>query len=177
MADKNASIVLIGMPGAGKSTIGVMLAKLTCRSFVDTDLLIQSSQGRPLQDIVDRDGHLALRAIEEQVILQFDCRNCVVATGGSAVYSPAAMAHLKQHGIVVFLHADLPVLEERVRDLDTRGLVKRPDQSFRELFEERVPLYEKYADVTIRCGRLTHEEVCALIMEELKKGHRQGACS
>ena len=169
MADNCASIVLIGMPGAGKSTVGVMLAKLTCRSFVDTDVLIQSSQGRPLQDIVDREGHLALRAIEEQVILQFDCRNCVVATGGSAVYSPAAMAHLKRHGIVVFLHADLPVLEERVRDLDTRGLAKRPDQSFRELFEERVPLYAKYADVTITCGRLTHEEVCARIIGELKK--------
>lgn len=177
MADNYASIVLIGMPGAGKSTIGVMLAKLTCRSFVDTDVLIQSSQGRPLQDIVDREGHLVLRAIEEQVILQFDCRNCVVATGGSAVYSPAAMAHLKQHGIVVFLHADLPVLEERVRDLDTRGLAKRPDQSFRELFEERVPLYAKYADITITCGRLTHEEVCARIIGELKKGHRQGACT
>jgi shikimate kinase len=79
------------------------------------------------------------------------------------------MAHLKRHGIVVFLHADLPVLEERVRDLDTRGLAKRPDQSFRELFEERVPLYAKYADVTITCGRLTHEEVCARIIGELKK--------
>jgi shikimate kinase len=99
MADKYASIVLIGMPGAGKSTVGVLLAKQTCRSFVDTDVLIQTSQGRPLQDIVDREGHLALRAIEEQVILQFDCRNCVIATGGSAVYSPAAMAHLKQGGI------------------------------------------------------------------------------
>jgi len=176
MVDKYASIVLIGMPGAGKSTTGVLLAKLTCRRFVDTDVLIQSSQGRPLQDIVDREGHLALRAIEEQVILQFDCRNCVIATGGSAVYSPAAMAHLKQRGIVVFLHADLPVLEARVHDLDTRGLAKRPDQSFRELFDERATLYEKYADVTIQCGRLTHEEVCARVMGELMKRHRQGAC-
>lgn len=169
MADHCASIVLIGMPGAGKSTVGVMLAKLTCRSFVDTDVLIQSSQGRPLQDIVDREGHLALRAIEEQVILQFDCRNCVIATGGSAVYSPAAMAHLKEHGTLVFLRADLSVLEARVQDLDTRGLAKRPEQSFRELFEERMPLYERYADVTITCERLTHEEVCARIIEELKK--------
>jgi len=177
MDDNYTSIVLIGMPGAGKSTIGVMLAKQTCRSFVDTDVLIQSSQGRPLQDIVDREGHLALRAIEEQVILQFDCRNCVIATGGSAVYSPAAMAHLKQHGILVFLHADLSVLEARVHDLDTRGLAKRPDQSFLELFEERVPLYAKYADIMVTCGRLTHEEVCARIMEELKRGHRQGACA
>lgn len=176
MADNDPSIVLIGMPGAGKSTVGVMLAKLTCRSFVDTDVLIQSSQGRPLQDIVDREGHLALRAVEEQVILKIDCSNCVIATGGSAVYSPAAMAHLKQHGILVFLHADLPVLEARVRDLDTRGLAKRPDQSFRQLFEERAPLYAKYADVTITCGHLTHEDVCARIIGELKKGHRRAAC-
>ena len=170
MAEQCSSIVLIGMPGAGKSTIGVMLAKLTCRSFADTDVLIQLSQGRPLQDIVDREGHLALRAIEEQIILQFDCRNCVIATGGSAVYSPAAMAHLKEHGVLVFLHADLSVLESRVHDLGTRGLAKRPDQSFGELFKERMPLYEKYADVTVHCGRLTHEEVCALIVGELNKG-------
>lgn len=177
MADRDSSIVLIGMPGAGKSTVGVLLAKLTCRSFVDTDVLIQSLQGRPLQDIVDREGHLALRAIEEQVILQFDCRNCVIATGGSAVYSPAAMVHLKQRGIAVFLDADLPVLEARVRDLDTRGLAKRPDQSFRQLFEERAPLYAKYADVTIACGHLTHEEVCARIIGELKNEHRQVNCA
>jgi len=177
MTGNPSSLVLIGMPGTGKSTVGVLLAKLTCRSFVDTDVLIQLSQGRPLQDIVDREGHLVLRAIEEQVILQFDCSNCVIATGGSAVYSPAAMAHLKRHGILVFLHTDLSVLEARVQDLGTRGLAKRPDQSFRDLFEERVPLYAKYADVTIQCGQLTHEEVCALIIRELKEGHRPGACA
>jgi shikimate kinase len=87
------------------------------------------------------------------------------------------MAHLKRHGILVFLQTDLSVLEARVRDLYTRGLAKRPDQSFRELFEERVPLYEKYADVTITCGRLTHEEVCARIIGELKEGHRKAACT
>jgi shikimate kinase len=174
MAEQYSSIVLIGMPGAGKSTIGVMLAKLTCRSFVDTDVLIQLAQGRSLQDIVDREGHLVLRAIEEQVILLIDCRNCVIATGGSAVYSPAAMAHLKQRGVVVFLYADLSVLESRVNDLDTRGLAKRPDQSFHALFDERVPLYENYADVTIPCGQLTHEEVCARIISELDKRGRRG---
>jgi shikimate kinase len=87
------------------------------------------------------------------------------------------MAHHKRHGIQVFLHTDLSVLEARVHDLGTRGLARRPDQSFRELFEERVPLYEKYADVTIACGRLTHEEVCARIIGELKEGRRKGACA
>jgi len=177
MVDNDVSIVLIGMPGAGKSTVGVLLAKLTCRSFVDTDVLIQTLQGRPLQDIVDREGHLALRAIEEQVILQFDCRTCVIATGGSAVYSPAAMAHLKQHGTVVFLDAGLPTLEARVRDIATRGLAKRPDQSFRDLFEERTPLYRQYADIIINCDGLNHEAVCARITEALKKGPGRGACA
>ena len=177
MDENKTSIVLIGMPGAGKSTVGVLLAKLTCRSFVDTDVLIQSSRGRPLQDIVDREGHLALRDIEERIIVQLDCRNCVIATGGSAVYSSSAMARLKERGIVVFLHADLSVLEARIPDLDTRGLAKRPDQSFRELFEERSPLYEKYADITIECGPLTHEEVCEQIIGALKKGHQRVTCA
>ncbi len=172
MTPQPSSIVLIGMPGAGKSTVGVLLAKLTCRSFVDTDVLIQTSKGHPLQDIVDREGHLALRAIEEQVIVGHNCANCVVATGGSAVYSPVAMAHLKQHGTVVYLDAGLPMLEARVRDLDTRGLAKRPDQSFRDLFEERVPLYRQYADITVGCEGRSHEEVCAKIIEALGESTR-----
>lgn len=167
MTTSSPSIVLIGMPGAGKSTIGVLLAKLTCRSFVDTDVLIQSHEGRTLQEIVDRDGYLALRAIEEKVILGHGCMGCVIATGGSAVYSPAAMAHLKRHGTVVFLNVDLETLEERVRDTDTRGLAKRPDQSFRDLYDERTPLYRKYADITIGCGRLTHEAVCTRVIAAL----------
>jgi len=175
MVDNDASIVLIGMPGAGKSTVGVLLAKLTCRSFVDTDVLIQSQEGRPLQEIVDTDGYLALRAIEEQVILGHGCMGCVIATGGSAVYSRVAMEHLKRHGTIVYLNAGLVTLEARVRDLHTRGLAKRPDQSFHDLFEERTPLYRQYADITIDCDGLTHEAVCGRIIGELKKGHRQGA--
>jgi len=176
MIPSPTSVVLIGMPGAGKSTIGILLAKLTCRSFVDTDVLIQSQEGRPLQEIVNKDGHLALRAIEEQVIVGYGCTNCVVATGGSAVYSPAAMAHLKRHGTVVFLDTDLPTLETRVRDLDTRGLAKRPDQSFRDLFEERVPLYRTYADITIDCSGRTQDEVCGLIIAALGEKDRTGSC-
>jgi shikimate kinase len=182
MKDRSSSIVLIGMPGAGKSTVGVLLAKLTCRSFVDTDVLIQSREGRPLQDIVNADGHLALRVIEEQVIIGQVCAGCVVATGGSAVYSPAAMAHLKRHGTIVFLDLDLAALEARVRNVATRGLAKRKDQSFADLFDERVPLYRRYADVTVDCRGLTHEEVCGRIIDELRlrgiKGvERTEACS
>lgn len=159
-----SNLVLIGMPGAGKSTVGVVLAKQTSRDFVDTDLLIQSSQRRPLQDIVDRDGYLSLREIEEGVLLGLSVQNCVIATGGSAVYSHRAMTHLASEGCVVFLEVDLPELESRVGDVSLRGLAKRPDQSFSDLFHERCALYRQYAEITITCSGLTHEEVCAEII-------------
>jgi shikimate kinase len=168
MAKDKSNIVLIGMPGAGKSTVGVILAKLTSRDFVDTDLLIQVAQRRTLQDIVDKNGHLELRRVEEQVILGLDCDNHVIATGGSVAYSPAAMAHLKTSGIAVYLDADLLTLQSRIHDFDTRGLAKRPDQTLSDLFDERSALYAKYADIRVDCAGLTQEEVCALIINEPK---------
>ena len=156
------------MPGAGKSTVGVLLAKWTSRDFIDTDVLIQISRSRLLQDIVDTDGYMALRKIEEEIILGLHCDHHVIATGGSAVYSSAAMEHLKSNGIVVFLDVDLPTLESRVQDFGTRGLAKRPDQTLSELFEERFILYRKYADVTIDCVGLSHEEVCAKIIKRIR---------
>lgn len=155
------------MPGAGKSTIGIILAKLTSRNFVDTDVLIQTSQGRTLQGIVDTDGYAVLRMIEEGVLLDLSVRNCVVATGGSAVYSDSAMAHLKSDGLVIFLDVDLPTLESRVQDIGTRGLAKRADQSFAEMFRERMTLYSRYADITIECSGLTQEEVCTGIIDRV----------
>ena len=166
--EEKSNIVLIGMPGAGKSTVGILLAKRTSRDFVDTDVLIQISQGRLLQDIVDTDGYMALRKIEEEIILGLHCGHHVIATGGSAVYSPAAMEHLKSNGIVVFLDVDLFTLESRIQDFGTRGLAKRPDQTLSELFEERLILYRKYADITIDCVGLSHEEVCAQIIHRIQ---------
>ena len=164
---KKSNMVLIGMPGAGKSTVGVILAKMTSRDFVDTDVLIQLSAGRPLQDIVDKDSHMALRKIEEKVLLSLRCNNHVIATGGSAVYSHAAMEHLKTNGIVVFLNVDLSTLETRIHNFNTRGLAKSPDQSFNDLFEERLILYKKYADIIIDSGNLSQEEVCAEIIKRV----------
>jgi len=161
-----SNIVLIGMPGSGKSTVGVILAKKAMKDFVDTDILIQKSQSRPLQDIVDTDGYLALREIEEAELLKLDVHNHVISTGGSAVYGDRAMAHLKSDGIAVFLDVTLDTLEARVPDFSTRGLAKRPDQSFSELFEERNSLYRKYADFTVKCDGLTPEQVCAAIIEK-----------
>jgi shikimate kinase len=168
MWKNRSNIILIGMPGAGKSTVGVILAKQTSLAFVDTDLLIQTSQDRLLQTIVDRDGHLALRLIEEKVILDLDCNGCVIATGGSAVYSDTAMTWLKAKGVAVFLDVDLLTLQIRIRYFNTRGLAKRPDQTLRDLFEERYPLYKKYADIRIDCNGLTQEEVCETILKEVK---------
>jgi shikimate kinase len=153
------------MPGSGKSTVGVILAKKTSRDFVDTDLLIQTSQGRRLQDLVDHDGYVSLRRIEERVLLDLSVRNHVIATGGSAVYSDQAMAHLKSDGLAIFLDVDLATLESRIPDFSTRGLAKRPDQNLTELFDERFALYAKHADLAIKCDKLTHEEVCARIIE------------
>jgi len=164
-----SNIVLIGMPGSGKSTVGVILAKLTSRDFVDTDLLIQIDQGRPLQDIVDQSGYMALREIEEKILLALDCRNHVVASGGSAAYSRAAMLHLKKNGAIVFLNVDPPVLELRIHNFNTRGLAKRPEQSLADLFKERYDLYTAYANLIIDCNDLNQEEVCERIISGLNQ--------
>jgi shikimate kinase len=162
-----SNIILVGMPGSGKSTVGVILAKLLSRNFIDTDILIQTSEQRTLQDIVDKQGYMALRRIEERILLSLDCEAHVIATGGSAVYSQSGMERLRANGIVVYLQVDLPNLESRVRDLTTRGLAKRPDQTFADLYEERTSLYSRYADLTIGCNELTHEEVCTRIIDQL----------
>lgn len=178
MTAQHNNIVLIGMPGSGKSTVGVILAKMTSRDFVDTDVLIQTHEGRSLQDIVDTEGHLVLRQIEERILLDLQCREHVVATGGSAAYSHRAMEHLKRRGVVVFLDADLPTLRARVRDFSKRGLAKRPEQTFEDLFHERFVLYTRYADLTITCAGLTQEEVCAEIIDALERREcGKGDCS
>lgn len=165
-----SNIVLIGMPGAGKSTIGVLLAKQTALGFVDTDLLIQSAAGRSLQAIVDREGYLALRQLEEQVLLGLSVNKHVIATGGSAVYSERAMAHLKANGLVIYLDVDLATLSARIDNLGTRGLAKRLDQTLADLLHERTALYQRYADLTIPCTDLSHEQVCERIIAAITKG-------
>lgn len=161
------NIVLIGMPGAGKSTIGVILAKQTGMSFLDTDVTIQTSQQKTLQDIMDESGYMELRRIEEEVLLSLDLEDHVIATGGSAAYSEPAMIHLKQNGIVIFLEVSLATLENRIHNFATRGLAKRDDQSFENLFDERMSLYHKYADIHIDCGDRSQEDLCDVILDRI----------
>jgi len=169
MNNASNNLILIGMPGAGKSTVGVLLAKAATRDFIDTDVLIQSKAGRTLQQIVDTDGHLALRHLEEQVLLHLHIQRHVIATGGSAPYSHKAMQHLKKNGIVVFLWVDPQTLLHRIGDFSGRGLAKRPDQTFEELYAEREALYERYADITIDAAAGDHDHVCAAILANLSK--------
>ena len=159
-----SSVVLVGMPGAGKSTLGVLLAKETARDFIDTDVLIQVREGQTLQSILDTSDYLNLRRIEEEVLLTVDLTHHVIATGGSAVYSDRGMAKLKSLGPVVFLEVALDELRRRIHNYDERGIARRPDQSFAELFAERDALYRQYADIVIDCNGKSQEA----ILEELR---------
>ena len=163
--DKN--LVLIGMPGSGKSTIGVILAKKTSRDFVDTDVVIQSHEHRSLQDIVDNEGYMKLREIEEKWVMTLEAENSVIATGGSVVYSDASMKHLAENGIIIFLDVQLDTLKKRITDYDQRGIARRPDQSFEDLFAERSLLYNKYAHITIQSDTLGQEAACQAIAGHL----------
>ena len=167
MTTNKRNIVLIGMPGSGKSTIGVILAKYLRMEFIDTDILIQSEEETTLQEIVNSHGHMVLREIEERVLLGVKCTNTIIATGGSAAYSAPAMMHLKENGIIVFLHADLPALRKRICNYETRGLAKRPEQSFQDLFAERLELYTRYSDITIKSSEINQEQVVSSIIEKL----------
>ncbi len=162
------NIILIGPPGVGKSTVGVLLAKALSKPFVDTDIIIQAVAGRRLQDILDTQGVEAFRRIEEECILNLGVSNYVIATGGSVVYSPKAMVHLKSSGITVYLSLSCDVLLDRIEaNLDTRGVVLPSAQSFEEMYEERRPLYRRCADVEVDCTGLNHEQVVMRIAAAL----------
>ena len=143
------NIVLIGMPGCGKSTVGVLLAKSAGMGFVDTDLLLQNTQKRLLYEILSEEGIDAFLQKEAAAVCAMECFNCVIATGGSVVYESEAMAHLKALGSVVYLRASVGELEKRLRNIRTRGVVMGKGKTVRDLYDERRPLYERYADFTV----------------------------
>lgn len=155
------------MPGVGKSTVGVLLAKQLGMNFIDSDIVIQSNQDQTLAQIIARQGIEGFLNIEASHLLMLNLVNHVIATGGSAVYSKAAMTHLAQNGTIVFLDLPLPQLQQRLNDLDHRGVTRKPDQSLAELFEERRPIYQHYADVTIDCHHLNVEAVKQAICKQI----------
>ena len=161
------NIILIGMPGAGKSTVGVLLAKRLGYSFVDTDLLLQTEQRGRLQEIISREGLERFKELEADTLCGLETTHSVVATGGSAVYSSRAMERLRALGQLVFIDIPLEELLTRIHDMDTRGLVIGPDESYEQLYLERQPLYEKYAETTISGGGMTVEAVAAAIEEQV----------
>jgi shikimate kinase len=164
-----SNLILIGMPGAGKSTVGVILAKRLGFNFVDTDLLIQAQEKKRLQQIIDTHGLETFRQIEERVLINLRANRTIIATGGSVVYSDAGMAALQQTGHLIYLQADLQRLLQRIADMGQRGLVMTAGQSFEQLYRERTPHYEKYAELTIPCCALTAEEVAAQIEAEVTR--------
>lgn len=161
-----SNIVLIGMPAAGKSTIGVLLAKSMLKSFVDTDLIIQSSYGCSLCNIIEKEGTDAFLKIENNIICSQEYCHSVVATGGSAVYGEEAMAHLKKDGIIIYLELGLAEIEKRIGNITTRGVAMKNGITLADLYNERAPLYNKYADITVNCPGKTAEEVVKEIMSK-----------
>lgn len=163
------NLILIGMPGAGKSTVGVILAKALRMNYIDTDLVIQDRSGRLLQEIIDKDGPDEFKRVEEATVLSLYPRNAVIATGGSVVFSERVMECLKREGIVIYLKISFPEMTRRLRNITTRGIVLVPGQSLREMFDERIPLYERYADLTIDCSDQDFETVVGNVIMELGK--------
>ena len=161
------NIILIGMPAVGKSTIGVLLAKTLILSFTDTDLLIQEKYKKSLCDIIIDNGTKAFLNIEEDVILNSDFHNSVIATGGSAVYGENAMKKLKASGKVIYLDLSLEEIRKRIGDIKSRGVVLTKGTTLEDIFNDRKALYEKYADIKIDCNNLTAEECVEKIIAVL----------
>ena len=165
---KKDNIILIGMPTSGKSTVGVILAKLLGMDFIDTDLLIQKKTGKKLREIIAEDGLKAFLDIENSVCCELETENTVIATGGSVVYGEEAMAHFKEMGKIVYLQIDYETLEARLHHTKQRGVVLREGQSKKDLYEERVVLYKKYADECISEEGMGIEETVQKLCDRLQ---------
>ena len=161
------NITLTGMPGAGKSTLGVVLAKVLGYEFLDSDLLIQKREGKKLSKIIEKEGTEGFKRIEDQVNASIEAEHTVIATGGSVVYCQNAMEHLKEISTVVYLELSLPELEKRLRNLRGRGVVFEEGQTLEDLYRERLPLYEKYADIVIRETGKDMEETLQAVLDAL----------
>ena len=163
------NIALIGMAGCGKSTIGVLLAKALNLTFIDTDLMIQQKYGLLLWQLLEQEGIEAFIAKESEIIRGLTCSSTCIATGGSVVYSPEAMAHLKQLATIVFIHVSYPVIEKRLADIKSRGVVIEKGKTLKDLYSEREPLYNQYADLIIDGDEPGIEALVVLLIRQLKQ--------
>lgn len=162
------NIVLIGMPGAGKSTVGVVLAKKAGMKFLDTDLSVQEYMGECLQETIDREGKEAFLRIENIVISGITVENTVIATGGSVVYGKAAMENIRTNGVMVYLQYNYETIEKRLTNLDTRGVAMAPGESLRDVYDDRIPRYEAVADVIVNCEDRTVDEIVREIIRQVR---------
>lgn len=162
-----SNIILIGMPGVGKSTVGVVLAKRMGYRFVDSDLVIQEQTGKLLHQMISENGTDGFLAIEDRINASLKADNTVIATGGSAVYGKTAMAHFRDIGRIVYLSLPFEELKERLGDLSERGVVLKPGQDLQGLLEERTPLYERYQEIEIDCSQKQIREIVEEIVEKL----------
>ena len=166
------NITLIGMPGVGKSTIGVVLAKVLGYQFLDSDLLIQKQEGRKLHQIISQEGNEGFKIIENRVNASIQAEETVIATGGSVIYCPEAMEHLKSIGTVVYLKLSLEPLSKRLGNLKGRGVLLKEGQTLEDLYRERTPLYEKYADLVINEEGKDLEGCLQAVLEKLNRQTR-----
>ncbi|MBQ2952294.1 MAG: shikimate kinase [Clostridia bacterium] len=169
------NLILIGMPGCGKSTVGVVLAKALGMDFIDSDLVIQKAEGMRLSQIIEERGDEGFREVENRVNAHLTAENSIIATGGSVVYGEEAMRHLKQLGTVIYLQLSCEAIQERLGDLHARGVSIRPGWTLRDLYNERVPLYEKWADITIDCEALMLREVVHTLRRQLEQREEMAA--
>ncbi len=165
MFEKN--ITLIGMPGAGKSTVGIVLAKLLCKTFVDADLVIQHNEGKRLHKIIEEIGNNRFLKLENDTLANLKVHNSIISTGGSAIFGKEAMAHLKKTSTVVYLRVPYEVIEKRLGSLKRRGVVFEDGQTLRDIYDVRCPLYEKYADIVIDCNNDTDIQETAIKIAEI----------
>ena len=159
------NIVLVGMPGCGKSTIGVLAAKALMMDFVDTDLVLQKQGGKPLQQMVDELGTAGFSAVEEACICSLEYRHTVIATGGSVALEKKAMEHLKKTGLVVFIHLGYEAIEQRLSNIKTRGIAMEKGQTLRDLYNLRQPFYFGCADVVLEADGCTIEETVSKLVD------------
>lgn len=165
-----ANITLIGMPGAGKSTIGVVVAKMLCKTFIDADLLIQNREGKRLNKIIEEIGNERFLKLENEVLASLKVHNSIISTGGSAVFGKEAMEHLKKTSTVVYLKVPYETLEARLKNLTRRGVVFEEGQTLKDIYDIRTPLYEKYADLTIETDNSVDVQETALKIVEFFEG-------